>query len=263
MNKFTLSLLAFGAMSASAFAQSTKYVFTSGQQLDTSVFTQQAQPFQLGRTLFAGYNTICLPVDLTPAQLQAIAKDVRIEEFTAIRQEGDVLNLYFTDCTDKGLQAGQSYLIYSPTQQYMRIKSSQVSGTGIDIRPTTLSDGQGNKVTFSSSWQAITEDGRYGIPALQDAYVLESVLVRTEGDKTFLPTRCGIKYEGTETPVILHVTSMEGEATAIQALQAQNAQVDIYTTGGKLVRKAVGMKDAMNSLKSGVYVVNGMKFMVK
>ena len=31
---------------------------------------------------------------------------------------------------------------------------------------------------------------------------------------------------------------------------------------GKLVRKAIGMKDAMNSLKSGIYVVNGMKFMV-
>ena len=267
MNKFTLSLLAFGAMSASAFAQSTKYVFTSGQQLDTSVFTQQAQSFQLGRTLFAGYNTICLPVDLTPAQLQAIAKDVRIEEFTAIRQEGDVLNLYFTDCTDKGLQAGQSYLIYSPTQQYMRIKSSQVSGTGIDIRPTTLSDGQGNKVTFSSSWQAITEDGRYGIPALQDAYVLESVLVRTEGDKTFLPTRCGFTWDAQSTTAttlqIRHITGTEGMETSISRLRAEGTEVDVYDTAGNLILRSTTVSKAQQQLPKGIYVIGGEKFAVK
>lgn len=254
-------------MSASAFAQSTKYVFTSGQQLDTSVFTQQAQPFQLGRTLFAGYNTICLPVDLTPAQLQAIAKDVRIEEFTAIRQEGDVLNLYFTDCTDKGLQAGQSYLIYSPTQQYMRIKSSQVSGTGIDIRPTTLSDGQGNKVTFSSSWQAITEDGRYGIPALQDAYVLESVLVRTEGDKTFLPTRCGFTWDAQSTTAttlqIKHITGTEGMETSISRLRAEGTEVDVYDTAGNLILRSTTVSKAQQQLPKGIYVIGGEKFAVK
>lgn len=267
MKKFTLSLLALGAMSVSAFAQSTKYLFTSGQQLDTSVFTQQTQPFQLGRTLFAGYNTICLPVDLTADQLQTIAQNVRIEEFTAIRQEGDVLNLYFTDCTDKGLQAGHSYLIFSPTQQYMRIKSSQVSGTGIDILPTTLADGQGNKVTFSSSWQAITADGRYGIPALQDTDILQSMLVRTEGDKTFLPTRCGFTWDEQSTTAttlqIRHITSTEGMETSISRLRAEGTEVDVYDTAGNLLLRGTTVGKAQQQLPKGIYVIGGEKFAVK
>lgn len=260
-------MLALGAMTVSAFAQSTKYVFTSGLQMNTSVFTQQEQPFQLTRTLMAGYNTLCLPVNLTAEQLQAAAPDVRIEEFTAVRQEGDALNLYFTDCTDKGLQAGKPYLIFSPTQQAMRVKSANVSGTGIDLSSIRLSDGKGNEVTFSSSWNAITEKGRYGIPAQQDTYVLESVLVRTDGDKVFLPTRCGFTWDkqtNTATTLnIRHITGADGMQTSIQKLAAEGTPVDVYDTAGNLLLRSVTLDKARQQLPKGIYVAGGEKFAVK
>lgn len=267
MKRFTLSLLAFGAMSASVFAQSTKYVFTSGLQMKTDVFTQHEQPFQLTRTLMAGYNTLCLPVSMTAEQLQAAAQDVSIEEFTAVRQEGDVLNLYFTDCTEKGLQAGKPYLVFSPTQQTLRVKSADVSGTSIDLSAVRQSDGEGNTVTFSSSWTAITEVGRYGIPAQQDTYVLESVLVRTEADKVFLPTRCGFTWdEQTNTATTLnirHITGQDGMQTSIQKLTAEGAAVDVYDTAGNLLLRSVTIDKARKQLPKGIYVVGGEKFAVK
>ena len=92
MKKITLSLLTMLAMQT-ASAQSTKYVFTSSQTLNTKPLTEAGQAFQLNRTLLAGYNTICLPVSLDAEQLQTAAKDVQLERLVSIKQEGDVLNL--------------------------------------------------------------------------------------------------------------------------------------------------------------------------
>ena len=53
------------------------------------------------------------------------------------------------------------------------------------------------------------------------------------------------------------------EATAINNLKANNQKVDVYTTNGQLLKRNMGINDAVRGLKSGVYVVNGMKFVVK
>ena len=131
----------------------------------------------------------------------------------------------------------------------------------------SATDGQGNKVTFSSSWQAITEDGRYGIPALQDAYVLESVLVRTEGDKTFLPTRCGFTWDAQSTTAttlqIKHITGTEGMETSISRLRAEGTEVNVYDTAGNLILRSTTVSKAQQQLPKGIYVIGGEKFAVK
>lgn len=267
MKKITLALITMFAMQT-ASAQSTKYVFTSGQTLNTKPLTQKAQqPFQLNRTLLAGYNTICLPMSLNAEQLQAAAKDVQIERMVSIKQEGDVLNLYFIDCTKEGIQAGVPYLIYTPITQTFRVKSSQCEAVDLDIKNVTLNDNNGNQVTFNSSWNAIQADGRYGIPAQQDAYILESVLIRTEGDKTFLPTRCGFTWNKQSVSAnslnIKHVTNMAGIETSIAKLQAEGTQVDVYDTKGALVKKQTTVSDAISTLPAGIYVIGGEKIAVK
>lgn len=266
MKKITLALLTMLAMQT-ASAQSTKYVFTSSQTLNTKPLTEAGQAFQLNRTLLAGYNTICLPVSLDAEQLQAAAKDVQLERLVSIKQEGDVLNLYFMDCTKEGVQAGVPYLIYSPTVQNLKVKSGQCGATDLEIKNITLNDDNGNQVTFNSSWTAIQAEGRYGIPAQQDAYILESVLIRTDADKTFLPTRCGFiwnKQSVTATSLnIKHVTSMSGIETSIAKLQAAGTKVDIYDTKGALVKKQTTVSDAISTLPTGIYVIGGEKFAVK
>ena len=116
MKHFTLLLMAAATICTNAFAQNrAKNIYTSTTELNLEVLQNQAQPVVLNRTLFAGYNTICLPMSLSAEQLQAAAKDVQVERLETIRQEGNTLNMYFLDCTNEGIEAGVPYLIFSPT----------------------------------------------------------------------------------------------------------------------------------------------------
>ena len=268
MKHITLLLLAVASICTSAFAQPRpKYIYTSTPTLNVAALQDQAQPVVLNRTLYAGYNTICLPMNLSAEQLQAAAKDVQIERLETIRQEGSTLNMYFLDCTNEGIQAGVPYLIFSPTFQTLRANTSDASGVNTEIQTVMKSDGNGNTVSFSSSWETIQTEGRYGIPAQQDTYILESVLIRTEGDKAFLPTRCGFTWDQKANTAnaleIKHVTSLEDISTSIEKLQQTNATVDVYNAQGTLVLSQTNINAAKQSLPQGIYVVKGHKFAVK
>lgn len=268
MKHFALILMAVAALCSQAVAQNrVKNLYTYSKALNVEQLQQAAQPTQINRTLFAGYNTLCLPMSLTAEQLQRAATDVRVERFVAVRQEGDVLNLYFLDCTEEGIEAGNPYLIFSPTMQNLRARTDDALDINTQLHSVTMNDQLGNRVTFGSSWNAIQQDGRYGIPAKQDVDILQSILVRTDVEKTFLPTRCGVEWEaqapGAVKLEIKHVTDMSGLETGIAQLKAKEAIVDVYDVKGTLVRKQVNVNVAMKSLPRGIYVIGGEKVAVK
>ncbi len=268
MKHFTLLFMAAATICTNAFAQNrAKNIYTSATTLNLEVLQNHAQPVVLNRTLFAGYNTICLPMNLSAEQLRAAAKDVQIERLEAIRQEGSTLNMYFLDCTNEGIEAGVPYLIFSPTFQTLRANTTASEGVSTTLRSVTKSDNAGNTVTFGSSWETLKVEGRYGIPAQQDTYILESILIRTEGDKAFLPTRCGFTWDQQSSDAsaleIKHVTSLDDIETSIDKLQATNAIVDIYDAQGTLVISQTNINAAKKSLPQGIYVVKGQKFAVK
>ena len=268
MRHITLLLMAAATICTSAFAQPRpKYVYTSSTTLNVEALQNQAQPVVLNRTLFAGYNTICLPMSLNAEQLKAAAKDVQVERLEMVRQEGNTLCMYFLDCTNEGIEAGVPYLIFSPTFQSLRANTEQSSGINADLKSITKSDNNGNTVTFGSSWETIQVAGRYGIPAQQDTYILESILIRTEGDKAFLPTRCGFTWDQQASDAteleIKHVTSLEDIETSIEKLQQAGATVDVYNAQGTLVLSQTNIDAAKKSLPQGIYVVKGQKFAVK
>ena len=188
MKNLLLALTMATAMSTASLAQTpVKNVYASSSRLNLELLTNTEQTVQLNRYLFAGYNTLCLPMSLTADQLG----DIRAERLAAIHQEGTVLNLYFVECTSEGIQAGIPYLIYSPTSRYFRVKNTDAMDFSANTKTIIMSDNEGNVITFGSSWETIAKVGRYGIPAKQSVTPLESILVRTEADKQFLPTRCG------------------------------------------------------------------------
>ena len=237
----------------SVMASAQSVYLSTYSKMDFSKVKENTPTVRLNRYFYAGYNTLCLPFSVSADNLrQLMGEGVMLERL--VKAENGQLT--FMDVTEQGIEAGMPYLLYTPTKGSVTFSTTNHN---MVQQPIVLSIG---KASMVGNFEPAQHVNMYGIPAQQDTDLLQSVLIRTEGDKTFLPTRCGIQYQGVDTPVILHVTSMEGESTAIQALQAQNALVDVYTPGGKLVRKSIGMKDAMNSLKSGIYVVNGMKFMV-
>lgn len=269
MKKFTLILMAAATLCTPSFAQNrVRNIYTTANKLNVDLLKSTDMTVQVNRTLMGGYNTICLPMTLTSEQLANAAKDVQVERLAAIRQEGSTLYMYFLDCTQEGIKAGEPYLIFSPTTQVLRAKNTENNGISSELKSVTMSDGQGNSVTFGSSWESLQVDGRYGIPAQQDAYLLESILIRTEADKTFLPTRCGFTWdEKTETATALeikHVTSLGAmETTALKLIDGEEAKVDVYDTKGTLVKKGVRVSEARKSLPRGIYVIGGEKVAVQ
>jgi hypothetical protein len=250
-----IALLA-SALCLTASAQ-VKYVSANTTKLNVEQLQDKASSVQVSRYFFAGYNTLCLPMSMSAEQLSEAAPGLTVERLMAIRQDGSVLNLYFADCTDSGIEAGVPYLVYSPKEQSLRFKNTDAMAVDASLKAVRLSDEQGNQVTFSSSWEAIAKEGRYGIPAQQNVYPLESVLVRTEGDKTFLPTRCGFSWDAQSATAselqIKHVAM--SEATAIAGVKTEKVSTgETYDLSG---RKVSGQ------MKKGIYVVDGEKVLVK
>lgn len=267
MKHFTLIVTALLALCSTASAQPVrvKYLSTTSQTLNAELLQNTEQPVQLSRVLFAGYNSICLPLTLDAQQLQTAAPGVRVERFTGMRQEGEVLNLFFVDCTDEGIEAGVPYLIFSPKSQSMRARNTTSNGVNTTLRDVTMSDNVGNRVIFGSSWESLQTIGRYGIPAKQDVEILESILVRTDGEQTFLPTRCGFTWEaqaaGATKLQIKHVT--EADVTRVETLKASKAVMDIYDISGTLVRRQARVGEALQNLPRGIYVVGNEKVVVR
>ena len=258
MKQFVLALTMTMALTTTAFAQNkVKNIYASSPKLDIEMMQNSEQTIQLNRYFFAGYNTLCLPFSLTTEQLELAAKDLKVERLAGIQQEGATLNLYFVDCTAEGIQAGVPYLIYSPTSQYMKVRNTDVLNFDKELKTVRMADDNGNVVTFGSSWESLERVGHYGIPAKQDVTPLESVLVRTEGDKTFLPTRCGftwLQQSASANDLKIQHAANKGEVTAILGIKQNN------TTGGDYY-DLQGRKTSENT--KGIRIQNGKKTIVR
>ena len=252
MKKLLLTLVVATAVSTTAFAQNkVKNISANSPKLDIELL-QNGEDVQLNRHFYAGYNTLCLPMSVSAEHLG----DIKLERFLYIQQEGAVLNLYFLECTADGIQAGVPYLVYSPKNQYLRVKSSDAIMIDNELTAIHMTDNNGNSVTFSSSWETIGKTGRYGIPAQQDVTPLEAVLFRTNADQKFLPTRCGFTWNqqsGTAKELrIVHLSA--SDVTGINSVNIKNTDNNnIYNLNGQKVTNAT----------KGVIIQNGKKTVVK
>ncbi len=246
MKHLVLIMAAVATMAGTNAAAQTrvKNIYAENQTLKVSEIANTEQTVQLNRYLMAGYNSLCLPVALDAEQLQAAAAGVRVERFVGIRQEGSTLSLLFTDCTDNGIEAGVPYLIFSPKAQYLRVKNTNAQDAA---QPTAIvkTDDNGNRIVFGSSWTTRTKDGLYGIPAKQDKEVLESILMRTNGEQSFLPTRCGFAWEQQSATAseleISHISLSEATAISTVAASADNAATAYDLNGRRIVANGKGI----------------------
>ena len=256
MKQIVLTMMALATFSA-ATAQKVKSLYTETQTLKVEQVQNTEMPVQVNRYLFAGYNSICLPMTLSAEQLAATAKDIRVERLAAIRQEGATLLLLFVDCTNEGIEAGMPYLVFSPTRQYLHAKNTEANAIDTEIKTVRMDDGKGNQVSFSSSWTSRQKNGLYGIPAKQNVEILESVLVRTTEELSFLPTRCGFSWEqqapSAEKLEIVHVSP--ADVTAIKELKQKGTTDNrYYDLNGRNINKPS---------QKGVYIHEGKQVIVK
>ena len=258
MKHLVLLMTMVMGLSTTAFAQNkVKNIYASSSKLDIEMMQNSEQTIQLNRFFYAGYNTLCLPFSLTAEQVALAAKGLKVERLAGIQQEGTTLNLYFVDCTADGIKAGVPYLIYSPTSQYLKVKNTDVLNFDKELKVVRMTDDKGNIVTFGSSWESMEKVGRYGIPAKQNVTPLESVLVRTEADKTFLPTRCGftwVQQAASAYDMKIQHAASNGEVTAILGIKLnQTTGSDSYDLQGR--------KNATNA--KGIRIQNGKKTIVR
>lgn len=269
MKQFVLMLAVatmMGGLSATA-QNRVKNISAESARMDVAKIENVEQPVRVSRYLYAGYNTLCLPMSMSAEQIERAVPGARVERLVAIGQEGTTLNLYFTDCTAEGIKAGMPYLFFSPTKKYLRVSNTEATDFNPVASQVRMKDAEGNEVAFGSSWELRQQDGLYGIPARQNVEVLESVLMRTTADQAFYPTRCGFSWEhqsATATEVeIKHIGSLS-ETTGIDALQQLgSARVDVYDLQGKLVVQQAKAGELQSVLPVGIYVVAGKKIVVK
>ena len=249
MKHFVLAMMMATALSTSAIAQNrVKNISANSAKLNIELLQNSEQNVQLNRHFYAGYNTLCLPMSVSAKQLG----DIKVERFEGICQEGNILKLYFVECTSDGIQAGVPYLIYSPKSQYLRVKNSEATTVDNQLKVVRMSDNNGNVVTFCSGWETMEKEGCYGIPAQQNVTPLEAVLIKTTAEQKFLPTRCGFTWnQQNETAKELQIVHLsQGETTSIKSVNMKSsADNNLYNLSGQKT----------NSSTKGIIIQNGKK----
>ena len=67
----------------------------------------------------------------------------------------------------------------------------------------------------------------------------------------------GLRFGGKQVVVSMILTPVKADAMYETVVEPISEYVDVYTTGGQLVRKGVYYKRALNGLSSGMYIVDG------
>lgn len=198
-----------------------------------------------------GWNTICLPFDLSSEQLRAqFGSDVVVKRLKSATPTGDVTILRFEEVST--LQANVPYILQTSTAK------QNFTINGINVTPSTDLDDEHDGVIFRGN------------------YVYPTVLSNTDGDDYYIlgneikhsPGTTKIKGFRAyfHTPQGSSVKSMayepDGEATAIETLDGSFVLLpaDIYTPGGQLVRRQA---TTLSGLPRGIYIVGGERVLIR
>lgn len=241
MKRILLSAAMIAALSASAQSSSVRnqYISTSGETIDTQL-TEQANT-RLTRTLYFGYNSMCLPFALSAEETNTIfGEGVKIEKPVGAFTEGDDFVLCFTDCTAEGIEAGMPYLVHSDKAKYVTLTNT----TGMSVSTpaaVTLVDGMGNVASYKGSFTRLQPVGTWAIPAVQGE--IPANLICCDGARMLNPTRCFFTWEqqqGARNLVIRHLAAGE-EVAGITSATIVGAETPAYNTAGQRINNAHGV----------------------
>ena len=222
-----------------------KMVFANSRKLNqTSNVTLSAGTYNvtINRTFAQGWNTLCLPFSITPAEIGAKAA----QEFSSV-SEGKTLNF----AAVSQMQANVPYLVF-----FENATTSPFYYCGATQEPNAQSV-EHSGITFSGNFAANKDmQGLYGVATGTDGH--QRILLGSAG--ATLPAMAAF-FSSTQ-PLANMSLRMEGEnMTDIEAIQTteNEAQTDVYTLQGTRIQPAT--KGAR--LPKGIYIINGKKVIVK
>lgn len=222
-----------------------KMVFASSRTLkQTSNVTQSAGTYNvtINRTFAQGWNTLCLPFSITPAEIGAKAA----QQFSSV-SEGKTLNF----AAVSQMQANVPYLVFfenATTSPFYYCGATQTpSAKGVTH----------SGITFNGNFTADKDmQGFYGVATGTDGH--QRILL---GSSTATLPAMAAFFRSTQSLANMSLR-MEGEnMTDIEAIQTteNEAQTDVYTLQGTRIQPAT--KGAR--LPKGIYIINGKKVIVK
>jgi hypothetical protein len=197
----------------------------------------------LKRTFNAGkWNTIALPFDLSDAETKAaFGSDAKVATFSETPNvEGyNDSEISFEIAPDAAITANEPVLLKTSTEE-----------TTFTFKGKTIEAGEakieGVNFDFVGTYAASTTI------AEKDYFISNDKLWRSTGNTTIKGTRAYLKGK-TADARIAEFSIGEGETTGISTIATQKADNAAYDMQGRRVE----------TLKKGIYVVNGKKVVVK
>lgn len=243
MKRILLSAAMLAALTASAQNRPVRpthtYVSTSAQTINLE--SLQSSDARLGRVVYQGYNTLCLPFSLSAEEFaNAFGAETTVEKAVGAYTENGNFVICFADCTGQELEAGMPYLIHTEKVRSINLSNS----TGMTVsQPTSvrLSDGQGNVATFRGSFERLEPVGTWAIPAVQGEVPAD--LIKCDGARMLNPTRCFFTWDSVNAASKMEIRhiGMEGIVNGINAADVTTADGKTYNLAGQRVNNANGV----------------------
>lgn len=253
MKRILLSAAMLAALTASAQNRpvhpTRTYVSTSAQTIN--IESLQSSDARLGRIVYQGYNTLCLPFSVSADEFAAaFGEDTTVEKAVGAYSENGNFVICFSDCTGQDLEAGMPYLIH--TEKVRSITMSNSTGMTVsEPSSVRLSDGQGNVATFRGSFERLEPVGTWAIPAVQGE--VPSNLIKCDGARMLNPTRCFFTWDAMNAASKMEIRHMgvEGVLNGINAADVTTADGKTYNLAGQRTNNATGViiKDGKKIVK--------------
>lgn len=224
----------------------------------------------------AKWNSICLPFSVSEKQLKRkLGEDYVLVTVDGVNEKGQ---LQFIRHANQYIEAGRPYL-FKPTVTQTELKFENVTieaGNTVGWTGPTASEAIIDPTRFNVTVDDYIFKGFYSQQPMPKGSVYAAkdglYMMSTEEGGTIDGYRAlfQLQENGLAKAMEFVIDDMldyngEGETTGIvyvsdDGMRTMPADVDVYTTGGMKVGKGV---KALNSLKKGVYIVNGEKFVVR
>ena len=241
------------AFSAAMMAQTKALYLSSIEGTNVLQYDGQTRNVSMSRSVYNGWNTLCVPFSMTTEELNAaFGAGCKLETLSAITKEGDVIDLYFTDVKAEGVKANTPYLLhYTGETKTVKMLANETTIEANDA-PSLLFVADNAFLQFNGAAKHIEaneQDAMYGIYVKDNAEAAFTLV--TPETTGFYATRCFITVDGVKNPTL---KAHHGEMpTGINAIKAVNASDNVYNVNG--VRQ--------NSLQKGVNITKGQKVIVK
>lgn len=213
------------------------------------------------RTLKAGvWNTLCLPYEIND-----LSRFTAVYELSSLKKIEGMATSYTIGFskTESKMEAGQPYIVKVDADTQLFEASADMASDVAGSKEVTVADGV--KAQMIGAYSPVT------VAANQDNYVFATDNkfyymdkdTQMKGYRAYIHLDNGTTGEPASLIFSLDEDDIQTGVVPVADVRTGEERVNVYSISGVRVREGVKSAEALNSLPSGIYIVNGKKYMVK